>query len=84
MNEGFNEWWESMRVEVESWGWTNEVVARHAWRACWRKQQIEIDRLTRERDALLSCRQGDQRCHECPDVKCVDNMIDRVEKRGQA
>jgi len=27
----------------------------------------EVERLTRERDALLACRQGEQRCHECPD-----------------
>lgn len=36
--------------------------------------RIEIERLTRERDALLACRQGDQRCHECPDTGCCDNV----------
>jgi hypothetical protein len=27
----------------------------------------EVERLTSERDALLACRRGEQRCHECPD-----------------
>ena len=27
-----------------------------------------------ERDVLLACRHGDQRCFECPDTKCCDNL----------
>ena len=34
----------------------------------------EVERLSRERDALLACRQGDQRCHECQDTGCCDNV----------
>ena len=35
--------------------------------------EAEINRLTRERDVLLACRRGQQRCHECPDIECLDN-----------
>lgn len=34
----------------------------------------EIDQLRNERDALLACRHGDQRCFECPDTTCGDNL----------
>ena len=34
----------------------------------------EVERLTRERDALLACRQGEQRRHECQDAGCCDNV----------
>ena len=33
-----------------------------------------VERLTRERDDLLACRQGEQRCQECPDTGCCDNV----------
>jgi len=33
----------------------------------------EIERLRQERDVLLGCRKGQQRCHECPDIECCDN-----------
>lgn len=26
------------------------------------------------RDVLLACRHGDQRCFECPDTTCCDNL----------
>ena len=32
-----------------------------------------------ERDVLRDCQQGNQRCHECPDVQCADNMSDATE-----
>jgi hypothetical protein len=28
----------------------------------------------RERDVLRDCQQGNQRCHECPDTGCCDNL----------
>jgi len=34
----------------------------------------EIERLRRECNALIACRHGEQRCYECPDLKCCDNM----------
>lgn len=41
-----------------------------------KRQQLEqeLAAARRERDALLACRHGDQRCHECPDTACCDNM----------
>lgn len=36
-----------------------------------------------ERDILLACRRGEQNCHECPDVKCGDNIEKSLtESRG--
>ena len=32
-----------------------------------------------ERDVLRDCQQGIQRCHECPDTECADNMSDATE-----
>lgn len=34
----------------------------------------EIERLRVEVDVLMACRRGNQRCHECPDTECCDNM----------
>ena len=36
--------------------------------------EAEIERLQVERDVLMDCRKGLQRCHECPDTNCCDNM----------
>jgi len=33
-----------------------------------------IETVEKERDTLLACRRGDQRCHECPDTRCCDNV----------
>lgn len=43
--------------------------------------EIDIERLERERDALLACRHGDQRCFECPDTKCCDNLNQEAKDR---
>lgn len=37
----------------------------------------------RERDVLHDCRQGKQRCHECPDTECADNMADEAKTNNQ-
>jgi len=37
----------------------------------------------RERDVLRDCRQGKQRCHECPDTECADNMADEAKTKNQ-
>ena len=42
----------------------------------------EIERLTREHDALLACRHGEQRCNDCPDYNCCDNMNPLFDKRS--
>lgn len=39
----------------------------------------DIERLATERNTLLACRRGDQRCHECPDTGCADNMRESAE-----
>lgn len=36
-----------------------------------------------ERDVLRDCRQGNQRCHECPDTACADNMADEAKIKNQ-
>lgn len=36
-----------------------------------------------ERDVLHDCRQGKQRCHECPDTECADNMADEDKTNNQ-
>ena len=41
------------------------------------EQDRQIKRLRAEQDALIACRHGEQRCHECPDTKCGDNMTNR-------
>ena len=47
---------------------TPEMIFRVAELHRTIKEQVgEIERLTSERDALLACRQGEQRCQECPD-----------------
>lgn len=43
----------------------------------------EVERLRRERDALLACRHGDQRCHECPDAECGDNTRKAAQAAGE-
>ena len=41
--------------------------------------RIKLPELVRkmriERDVLLACRHGEQRCHECPDTTCCDNLL---------
>lgn len=44
------------------------------------KQADKTERLRVERDALLACRRGEQRCHECPDTQCADNMCPQTQR----
>jgi len=44
--------------------------------------QAVIERLQKERDALLACRHGEQRCSDCPDTECCDNLSEAAEAAG--
>jgi len=41
------------------------------------------DTKNRERGVLHDCRQGKQRCHECPNVECSDNMTDEANHKNR-
>ena len=44
----------------------------------WKKEiatlKAQLAEARAERDVLLACRHGDQRCFECPDTTCCDNL----------
>jgi hypothetical protein len=42
----------------------------------------KLEEVTVERDALLACRHGDQRCFECPDTSCCDNLKEKEPTDG--
>jgi len=42
----------------------------------------KLDSVTKERDALLACRHGDQLCFECPDTQCCDNQKEKEPTDG--
>jgi len=77
-NKAFSQWWNAKP-------WLAYIVnerqkCKMAFEVAQKMQAAEIERLQadnkrlrRERDALLACRRGEQRCHECPDTKCGDN-----------
>jgi hypothetical protein len=43
----------------------------------------ERDEARAERDVLLACRHGDQRCFECPDTQCCDNLKEKEGKKSE-
>lgn len=55
---------------------TGRACDIHVWGKLLDAKNADIDRLRAERDALLACRRGEQRCHECPDTRCGDNTAE--------
>ena len=39
-----------------------------------------IAKLEKDKEVLLDCRCGNQRCHECPDLGCGDNLDDTLKQ----
>ena len=62
----------------EKLGWPERRLA--GMRSAVRAMRRQLDALSAmiEEEAgdgvLLDCRNGNQRCHECPDLECGDNM----------
>lgn len=45
----------------------------------------EEEREAAEQDVLAACRRSEQRCHECPNTLCCDNMnTEAAEKAEEA
>ena len=47
----------------------------------WVNELTKVNDLQQQLDALMSCRRGLQKCHECPDLQCTDNMLKRETKK---
>ena len=48
-----------------------------------KRHQATVKKLKKERDVLLDCRRGCQRCHECPDIGCGDNLNPEAAKAAK-